>query len=231
MLRDVSDIQTEFLVRGNVATSVGFVDDTILNDWTRDAALWASATHKFPFTEGRVSTTFSASEEWSFEGYKADSFRILQIGGKRLRKLDFANYQTFREEEPSSEDRVYSDFGRLVFINPNVDLSGTLTAWGQYTPTLDSTDKEALTVFSGYDEEGNEAIVVKMLSYLKDREGKPDESEFLRKRAQAILDGIWQRVLDEQYQYQTHPDSGGMFNRIDILDGHYEEEINRRDQF
>ena len=61
MLSNLGDLQDEFLVRGNIATSVGFVNDTILNDWTRIASLWAGATHKFPFTEGRISTTFSAS--------------------------------------------------------------------------------------------------------------------------------------------------------------------------
>ena len=231
MLSNLGDLQDEFLVRGNIATSVGFVNDTILNDWTRIASLWAGATHKFPFTEGRVSTTFSAIEEWSFEGYKADSFRLVQIGGKRLKKLDFRNYQIFREEEPSNDERVFSDFGRTVFINPNVDLTGTLTAWGQYTPIVDPTDKTASTVFSGYDEEGNEAVVLEMLAYLKDREKKPLESKAYHDRAQLILDGIWKRVMDESYQYQTHPDSGGMFKRFDVLRGGYEEEITKRDQF
>ena len=225
------DILDEFLVRGNVATSVAFVTDVIVNDWTRIAGLWASSTHKFPFTEGRVSTTFSATEEWNFEGYKADSFRLLQIGGKRLKKLDYRNYQIFREEEPSSDERVFSDFGRTVFINPNVDLTGTLTAWGQFTPTLDPTDKTATTVFSGFDEEGNEAIVLEMLSFLKDREKKSVESKDFHARAQLILDGIWGRVLDEQYQYTTHLDSGGMWERFDVLRGGSSEEITKRDQF
>ena len=51
-IRTVGDIQDEFLVRGNVSTSIGFVTDTILNDWTRIATLWSGATHKFPFSEG-----------------------------------------------------------------------------------------------------------------------------------------------------------------------------------
>ena len=230
-LRTIGDLQDEFLVRGNIATAVGFVNDTILNDWTRMAAVWAAAQHKYPFSEGRVSTTFSAIEEWNFEGYKADSFRLIQIGGKRLKKLDFRNYQIFREEEASSDERVFSDFGRTLFINPNVDLTGTLTAWGQYTPVVDPTAKADTTIFSDADEEGNEAILLEMLAYLKDREKKPIESKAYHDRATGLLNGIWNRVLDEQYQYQTHPDSGGMFRRFDVLRGDYQEEIYRRDQF
>lgn len=230
-LNTLGDIQDEFLIRGNISTSVAFITDAILNDWTRIAGLWAASTHKYPFTEGRVSTTFSATEEWSFEGYKADSFRLLQVGGKRLKKLDFKNYQIFREEEPDSDERVFSDFGRIVFINPNVDLSGTLTGWGQYTPMIDPTVKTDTTVFSDVAEEGNEAILLEMLAYLKDREKKPAESKGYYDRASLLLDGIWQRVLDEQFEYQTHPDSGGMFERFDVLRGRETDELTKRDQF
>ena len=233
-LNTVDDIQTETLVRGSLSTtaiSAAGVTDAILNDWTREAHLWAASQHKWPFTEGRVSTTFSATEEWSFEGYKADSFRLVQIGGKRLKKLDFRNYQIFREEEPDATERVFSDFGRLLFINPKTDLTGTLTAWGQYTPNIDPTLKTDTTVFSSYDEEGNEAVVLEMLSYLKIRQQLPDEAEAFHNKAINRLDNIWKRVMDEQYQYQTHPDSGGMFRRFNVLEGDYQEEIFRRDRF
>ena len=231
MLNTTGDIITEVLVRNNLTTTDTFVTDAMLQDWTRQAHKWAASQHKWPFTEGRVSTTFSATEEWYFEGYKADSFRLVQIGGKRLKKLDFRNYQIFREEESNATERVFSDFGRTVFINPKIDLTGTLTAWGQYEPNLDSTDLTALTIFSGYDEEGNEAMVRMMTAYLKNREHLPDEAEYHEKKAGEKLEEIWKRVLDEQYQYQTHPDSGGMFRRFDVLGGDYQEEIFRRDRF
>ena len=230
-LNTTGDVMTEVLVRNNRTTTDAFITDAILQDWMRQSHKWGSAYHKWPFTEGRVSTTFAATEEWNFEGYKSDSFRILQIGGKRLKKLDFANYQIFREEEPSSNERVFSDFGRTVFINPNVDLSGTLTAWGQYEPIIDPTDLTALTVFSGSDEEGNEALVEKISAYLKRREHLPDEAELHDQRAVAKLEEVWKRVLDEQYAYQTHPDSGGMFERFDVLDGRPTDELIKRNQF
>lgn len=235
MLNNLGDIMTEVLVRNNRSTTDSFINDTILQDWTRQAHKWAAAFHKWPFTEGRTSTTFTTgtgenSDEWSFEGYKADSFRILQIGGKRLTKLNLADYQIFREEQPDGDDRVFSDFGRTVFINPNIDLSGTLTAWGQYEPVVDPTDLAATTVFSGYDEEGNEALVEKMSSYLKRREHLTAEAELHDKRASEKLEEIWKRIQDEQYAYQTHPDRGGMFERFDVLRGGPTDEI-KRDQF
>lgn len=223
-LNTVGDLITEVLVRNHRSTTDGFISDTMLQRWTRQAHKSATAYHKWPFTEGRMSTTFAAVEEWYFEGYKADSLRIVTIGGSRLQKTDFANYQIFREKEPSGSDRVFSDFGGLVYINPSINLSGTLTVYGQYEPLLDSTDYTALTVFSGHDEEGNEAIVEMMSSYLKEREHEMTESDAHKKKGFELLEALWKRILDEQYAYQTHPDSGGMFKRIDVLRGGVSDE-------
>lgn len=167
-----------------------------------------------------------------FEGIKTDSIRILQIGDKRLLKLNFEDYQIFREEEPSGEDRVYSDFGRLVFINPNTGLSGTLTAWGQYAPVdIDMTDTSSTTVFSNYDEEGNEAIVEECLSYAKTRAIKENEAIVHHQKAIKILGDLYDRIRDEQFNYQTHRSRGGMWKRINVVDGGVEDDKIQRDQF
>jgi len=229
-MRTRDNIFNEVLVRNNRTTTDGFITDANLKTWFNDANIWGASYKKWPFTEGRVSTTYTTVEEWNFEGYKADSFRILQVGGKRLKKLNFEDYQIFREEEASSNDRVYSDFGKLVFINPNIDASGTLTGWGQYQPIVDVTDETGLTVFSDWDAEGNEAIYEKMSSFLKRREHLTQEAELHDQRANTKLDEIWKRILDEQFKYQTHPTSGGMFERFDVLDGRPTDEI-KRDQF
>lgn len=230
-MRTRDDIFTEILVRNNLTTTDTFITDAYLKSWFRDAHVWATSYHKWPMTEGRVSSTFTGSEEWSFEGYKADSLRIIQIGGKRLTKLNFEDYQTFREEEPTGNDRVFTDFGKLVFINPNVDLSGTVTAWGQYQPYIDVTDETGVTVFTNFDDEGNEGILEKMSSYLKRRLGNTQGAELHDQRAVAKLDEVWKRVLEEQFKNQTHPASGGMFKRVNVLQGGLNDEIIHRDQF
>ncbi len=232
MLNNLGNLINEFLIQNQSSTTSAFYTDSILTEWADQSHQWAAAYHKWPFTEGRISTTFTSVEEWNFEGYKADSFRLVQIGGKRLRKLDFGNYQIFREEEASGDDRVFSDFGRLVLINPNIDLSGTLTAWGQYIPaSFDTTDLTSKTVFSDHEPEGNEAIVLKMLSLARNREKKMTEAKYFEDLAKLKLDELYKRILDEQYQYQTHPDSGGMFERLDVLKGAMEDDLFKRDQF
>lgn len=230
-MRTRDDIFTEVLVRNNRTTTDGFITDTILKSWFKEAHVWGAGFKKWPMTEGRVSTTFTGAEEWSFEGYKTDSFRILQIGGNRLQKLNFEDYQIMREETPESSDRVFSDFGRVVFINPNADVSGTLVAYGQYQPYIDITDENGLTIFSDFDEEGNEALVEKMTGYLKRREHLAQEAELHDQRAAQKLLEIWQKIQDEQYAYQTSPERGGWMKRIDVINGCNYDDTLKENQF
>lgn len=236
MLNNVGDIIDEFLVRGNITTTSGFYTDTIIQDWTRIAHDWATAFHKWPFTEGRVSTTYStATNDMGDvvlpypEGWKADSIRLLQIGGKRLQKITLEDYQIFREEQSSADDRIFSDFGLEYYINPNADVSGTVTAWGQYTPIIDPTDLTVKTVFSNAGNEGNEAIVNEMLSYANLKEKKANEATYYHTKAMEILEGIWKRYGDEQYGYHTK--DRGMWKRLDIISGQPLDEMFKRDQF
>ena len=197
------------------------------------ATRWATSYKKWPHTEGRLSTTYtSASEEWDFEGYKADSLRIVTIGGKRLDKLNFEDYLIMREEQPDANDRVYTDYGRLVYVNPKIDLSGTLTVYGQYTPIdIDMTDTNSVTVFSNRDEEGNEAIVEEVLSYAHTREKKKGEAKFHHEKAVSILDGVFGNIEDEQFNYKTHRTRGGMWEHLDVVEGDYRDDLFKRNQF
>lgn len=239
------DIFKEVLVRNNRNTTDGFITDTILKNWYVQATDWAYSYKKWPFTEGRIQTTFTTggginSDEWYFEGYKANSFRFIQIGGKRLEKRNFTDYQILLEEEPGKTDRIWAEFNRTIFINPYADVSGTLVAYNQYNPVIDVTDETAATLFSGFDQEGNEAIVQYMSALMFDREndvptivrGKPiSPSIIARETAKQLLDNVWQRVLDERFTAQTDLDRGGMFKRIDVLRGRGQDELLKPNQF
>lgn len=226
------EIKDDIVVQLGVSTSVAFYTDTILDKWIEKSYKWASGYKKWPFTEGRINTTYvidNTSIEVGFnypEGWKPDSIRLLQVGGKRFKKINFYKYQEFREDFNSDKEKIFSDFGRLYFINPQADVSGTTTLWGQYTPLIDSTD---LTVFSDAAEEGNEAIIEEVLSYAKKKEKKLQESIAHHQSAMKILDEIWQRVKDEQYGYQIIDDEG-MFERFDVLRGGFKEDF-RRDRW
>lgn len=238
-LETVSDIFTEVLVRNNRTTTDGFITDSTLQGWTKDAHNWASSYCKWPFTEGRFSTTAASTStstdgytQLSYpEGFKADSIRLMTVDGKRYQKKNFYKFQQFIEDNPADTSKIYTDYGRQIYINPNAgDFSGTIVAWAQYTPILDVTDLTATTVFSGYDSEANEAIVEKMTSYLKRREHLVDEAELHDQRATAKLEEVKKRINEEQYNYQDTQNEG-MFKRFDVLRGGFKEDIFRKDQW
>lgn len=237
MINTNSQIINEVVVRMSIDTSTAWYTDAILKNWLQSSHDWACGAHKWPFTEGRVSTTYSTSIINDMgdvvlpypEGWKADSIRLLQIGGKRLQKITLEDYQIFREEQSSADDRIFSDFGLEYYINPKADVSGSVTAWGQYTPIIDPTDESATTVFSKAGNEGNEAIVFEMMSYCFLREKMTQEAIAAHQKAIEILEGIWKRYGDEQYGYHTK--DRGMFKRIDIISGQPLDEMFKRDQF
>lgn len=233
-----SEIITQVLVRNNRTTTDSFITDTMLITWYKDAYIWASSFKKWPFTEERdASTSWSGTEEIPYSTfapeYKSDSIRILQVGGKRFKKLNFEDYLTFREEQPSATDRVFTDFNRSLFINPVAGVTGTLYVFGQAQPpaAADLTDENETTVFSTYDAEGNEAICEKMSCSLKRREHLADEAELHDQRAVAKLNEVWERIRDEQYKYQAGPSSSGLFERVDVVEGGFFQDNYKRDQF
>ncbi len=234
MLNTIGDFFTEVLVRNNRTTTDGFITDQILQDWARQAITFVASYRKWPATEGRVSTTFASltTNEDGYlvmsypEGWKTDSIRVFTVGGKQLDKKVFHQFRKFLEDYSGDTDRICSDYGRQVLINPSIDVSGTVTAWGQYSPFVDVTDTAATTPFSGNEEEANEAIVEKMTSFLKLREHLLEEANVHDQRATMKLDALWQRIQDEQYAYQAPKGDYGMFGRIDVLEGNYEDELN-----
>lgn len=238
-LNTTSDILTEFLVRNNRTTTDGFITDSTLQGWLKDAHTWAAAYKKWPMTEGRYSTTStsatSSEEGWTRisypEGLKADSVRRLSVGGKRYYKKNFYKFAEFIEDNPQDSSKIFTDYARNLYINPMAgDFSGTVAMYGQYTPILDVTDMTSKTIFSDYDEQGNEALVTMMTSYLKDREHLPDEMVLKEQQAGKQLDKVQGLIDEEQFAYQD-TNNQGMWKRFDVMRGGFKEDLFSRDQW
>lgn len=213
-------IKTEVLVRSGKDTTSAWISEAYLNDWIDQAHRWSAGYKKWPMTEGRTSTTYASVEEWNFEGYKSDSFRLLQVGGDRFQKLNFEDYQRYKEDYPDGIDKVYSDYGNTLFINTASGASGTLTAYGQYMPAdIPDGDENDLTetVFSAGNDEGNEAIIEKVLSFISKRERKADEAQLHEQNAKQNLEELWNRINAEQFQYHTK--NRGQWSSFDVITG------------
>lgn len=255
-MRNYGDIRNDFLVKMNQSTTAAFYTEQIIKDWFDDAHFWAAAMHKWPFTEGRYSTTSASAttneDGWTAlqypEGFRTDSVRLMTVGGKRFDKKNFYKWQQFIQDNTSDTSKVFTDFNRTVYVNPNAsDFSGTVTMWGQInvaemaydTSSTGVGDPNATTIFTDIENDGNEAILEKMLSFAYQREKSPTSmvrgkmvsaSAFHESLAQAKLDAIWKRVAEEQYAYQDTLNEG-MFKRFDVTRGGFKEDIFRRDQW
>ncbi len=236
----MGDVKNDVLVKLNVSTTQAFYSDTILNTWFNEAYMWAGSAHKWPFTEA-VDTSLiysNGTEKYNYpSGFKTNSIRSLTVtsGGVdyNLQKIDFTSYRQFRELQTGSDSsRIFSDWIRVLYINPNMDVTGPITLYGQKNVTaLDGTNADVtnVTVFTTAEEEGNEAIAYKMMSFAMMREQDIQMSQAYEQMAMNILEGIWKRIIDEQFAYLEK--NRGMFTRTNILRGAFQEEIFRRDQF
>lgn len=233
-LQTSEDIKAEFIVRGQQNTASGFLNDTILNDWVQEKHRWSASYKKWPFTEGRVSTTYASAlttdEDGNLrgeypEGWKPDSIRLMKIGGKWITKMNFQAFHRWREDQPDAngvESRQFTDYGRLYYLSPNIDISGTIVLWGQFTPAdLDVTGGN--TIFSNVDEDGNEAIVEAMLGELEMRKLDQRAAQGHMAKAAALLNGLWDKIVQEQPQYRNN--DTGMFEHFDVLQGGYPEHL------
>lgn len=63
------------------------------------------------------------------------------------------------------------------------------------------------------------------------RERELDKSEFHYRKALDILEGIWKRFADEQFNYLSPRGDQGMWKRIDVLGGDYYSDLIKRNQF
>lgn len=222
---------TEVVVKGGLDTTVGFYTDSALERNIDRAYKWAAAYHKWPCTEymDKSGLFTSGTEENSYPNtsLRTDSIRLLKIGDDLFRKLAFNDYLQFREDFSDDDEKVFSDFGRTIYINPNA-ATGTMYAYAQLIPAAFSAGTDT-TIFSTYDEEADDAIVHQTLSLLYMRAKDFQAAKEHHAIAKEILDGLWKRTQDEQAMYQTKDRE--MFKRVDIVHGGFYKDLNNPLQF
>lgn len=243
------DCISEVLVRLNQSSAAAFYTDSILSAWYNDAYKYVAGYKKWPVTLYVDSSTNQASPTIGTDGYTyPTNFRSMSIrwlkdsnatpSSTMYDKVRYQDYLQYQSDFPTGKDRVFSDFGRTFYVNANI-ATGTLYVYGQIVPAVaDWTAAASTTLFSGGDEDVNEAIVEQMLSYALTREKTP--TSFYRGKfisaaiyhhtaAQEILDATWVKYQDEEYAYQTK--NREMFKRFSVERGALRDDILRRDQF
>ncbi len=213
------------VIRGGLDTTVAYFTDANLERDINTAYQWASSYKRWPMIEymDKSGAFTSGTEEYSYPntGFKTDSIRTMKIGDYLFKKIAFTDYLKWRENYTSNDDRIFSDYRRTLYINPNC-VSGTIYAYGALAPSSLSTST-ATTIFST-DVEGDDAIVDKTLEYCFQRSKQFELSTQFKVSAIQKLEELWKRLVDEQSGYQSK--DRPMFDRIDIVNGDYYNDEN-----
>ena len=208
--------------------------ETELVRWLTIAKDEAVARHPWPFTEGKESiTTVASAETYDYPtNMKSDSIRYLTVNGKRYKKLLFEDYMTYREDYTSGTEKFFTDRNRILYINYlATDFGNSIVCYGQVEVSGSITSASTSSVFSMAEPEADEAIIKLAYSraFSSEKMKQPQKSRQERIEAFEILDGIWQRIQERQYSYQTK--DRPMFERFDVVNGDFYDDLNNSLRF
>jgi len=199
----------------DIANNPVFSLDEIKN-WLNLAIQRAWDYARWIFSEKAVYTQTTTAEYYDYPNeFISDSIHILKVGDengdmKTYKKITFEDYQKYREEEPDGTDKVFSDFHRFYFINPNT-FSGAgkkIEIWGKKRAKKLTGDTDLLPFSPDIDDEensGNEAIVRLAYSIALATDKKKDPARAAREETTTyqMLEIIAKREREEQPRYQT----------------------------
>ena len=216
-----AEIETELKARLMVANNSTLVTDARVTQLVQDASLWAGTVFFWPslYRSRYFSSKPSAQSAtpilpiaYDYYDYPTDfltgSINRLYFKGLKYDKkafqdfLDYVDNSMQAQNPPDSNKHYFAEFGRQFFVWPGVTAAGTNDGlvWGniQPPPLTNSTDK---TIFSQWNDSGNEAILKKALSVEMERL----DSGFAngqKQEAIQLLQLIWQKVVTENQKNQ-----------------------------
>jgi hypothetical protein len=193
-----------------------FYTDTKLGEWINLGYKWLGGLKNWPVLETAKKTTSIVKPDFKYDIYnypsdfRTDSLVRLAVddelwgekdtdGNIKQGKLAFDDFLSFIENNPSSEEKFWSDWGRQYFIFPKLTAGRVISVWGHiYPPKL--SDPTDLTVFEG-EPELEEAIIKKahsiaLIKGKRKREGQAEEAEAIN-----LANIIWDKIMKRQASY------------------------------
>lgn len=221
-----ADLETELQNRLMVANNSGLIPSARLTELIQDANRWAGTLFFWPslFRSRYFSSKPSIDSStpilplaYDYYDYPSDfltgSVRRLYFNGLKYDKkafddfLDYVDNSQTAQLPPDPTKRYFAEYGRQFFVWPGVTVAGTDDGlvWGNIQPPqLDnSTDK---TIFSTWNDTGNEAIVKKAISVAMERLDSGFANE-QKQEAIQLLQVIWAKIVTENQKSQrlNHP--------------------------
>lgn len=216
-----ADIENELVARLMIANNSTLVSATRITQLVKDANQWAGCLFFWPslFRSRYFSSKPSLQSgspilplKYDYYDYPSDfltgSIARLYFNGLKYDKKNFQDFLDYVDESqqaslPADPNKKYfSEYGRQFFVWPGVTIAGNNDGlvWGNIQPP-DLTNPTDKTIFSLWDDAGNEAILKKALSVEMER---LDSGFAMVQKQEAIqlLKVIWQKVTVENQKNQ-----------------------------
>ena len=221
MLQTRADLETELTNRLMVANNSALFPAARITELIKQSYRWAGSLHFWPsLQKARTTTALKNTQALNYDYYDypsdflTDSVSRVYIDGKKYELktfqsfLDYVDQTQITSSSPDTSKRYVANYGRQYFIWPSytgVAPANNLLVWGNIQP-LDLALSTDTTIFSTWDDAGNEAIVKKALSIALARlESGYAGSEL--QGANQLLEVMWKKVTDEMQKAQplNHP--------------------------
>ena len=168
----------------------------------------------FPWSElmdAKKTTTVAGQEYYDYpQTWRSNSVWRLEVAGVRYglepdgSPVTFDDYKNWREDYPSSQDKMWGNQERRYFFSPiptandvEICIHGVMV-----TSKLDSDG--SVTIFSYSMPEGNEAIVLEAVAILKNKADNDKGGEFRSNEAKQILSIAWSKIAKEKAKYEKN---------------------------
>lgn len=239
------EIETEVIERAMIANNSTMFPASRVTQVVQDASLWAGSLYFWPILyRSRIFSSKPNTQSLAYDYYDypvdflTNSISRIYINGEKYDKKAFQDFLDYVDNviagsiPPDSTKRYFAEFGRQFFVYPTVTAAGSSDGivWGNIqAPALGSSSQ--ITIFSLWDDSGNEAICKKALSVLMER---IDSGFAMTQKQEAIqlLQVMWGKVTTELQRSQrlNHPffqvydmfgSGGGIstignFNNVDV---------------
>lgn len=200
-----------------VGTSTYFTP-TRINDQIDDSYLTVASARQWPdIKKGFITNTIAGDDYYDYpDNCQSESvFKISVDGESDYKKLDFEDFMKIVEDNSTSTDKIFSEYGRQIFIfpTPTVTGSGNLILWGVIQAASLSAD-ESVTMFTDWCDALNEAIeqdaygnLIQNIDPNKSLSAVTNSEKIISREYKKIADRL-QRKLKDQVQFEV-PDFFG----------------------
>jgi hypothetical protein len=163
-----------------------------------DAQQWARTYKKWSLLESTGSDLIDATGNYPYPtGMATKSAFLITVAGYRYEKVRYEDYLKYFEDQSTGTDKIWAEYGRTIYINGNAcSVGNAVVIYGQKTIADMSADADT-SFFSAGEPSGDEAIVLKAVADLLDKEKtKQGESKIKLNEAMVILEQIWSRITE-----------------------------------